>query len=93
MLVANPVTFDGRVTRHAQTLAAAGHAVTVIGIIGPQDSDAPPPTGLGFAVRRLDRRRRGIAAGLFWASSALRQRAALQLCAVLPGAALQIGKI
>ncbi len=89
MLVANPVTFDGRVTRHAQTLAAAGHQVTVIGIIGPQDTDAPPPTGLGFAVRRLDRRRRGVAAGLFWASSALRQRAALQLCAVLPEATLQ----
>lgn len=88
MLVANPVTFDGRVTRHAQTLAAAGHQVTVIGILGPQDREAPPPSGLGFAVRRLDRRRRGVVSGLFWASSALRQRAALQLCAVLPAAAL-----
>lgn len=89
MLVANPVTFDGRVTRHAQTLAAFGHTVTVIGILGPQDRQAPPPTGLGFAVRRLDRRRHGLVSGLFWASSALRQRAALQLCSALPQAALQ----
>lgn len=89
MLVANPVTFDGRVIRHAQTLAAFGHEVTVLGIIGPQDRDDPPPAQLGFAVTRLDRRRRGLTSGLFWASSALRQRAALQLCGVLPAAALQ----
>lgn len=89
MLVANPVTFDGRVIRHAQTLAAAGHEVAVIGVIGPQDRDEPPPTDLGFTVRRLERRRGGLASGLFWASSALRRRAALQLCRVLPEAALQ----
>jgi len=88
MLVANPVTFDGRVTRHAQTLAAAGHEVLVLGVIGPHDRDVPPPTGLGFAVTRLDRRRRGLLPRLFWASSALRRRIALELCGVLPGAAL-----
>ena len=88
MLVANPVTFDGRVTRHAQTLAAAGHAVTVIGVIGPQDREVPPPTGLGFAVLRLDRRRRGVSPWLFWAGSALRRRLALQLCDGLPAAVL-----
>ena len=89
MLVANPVTYDGRVTRHAATLAAAGHAVAVIGILGPQDREAPPPAGLGFSVTRLDRRRRGVMPRLFWASSALRRRVALKLCGALPAAVLQ----
>ena len=89
MLVANPVTFDGRVLRHAQTLAAFGHEVMVLGVIGPEDRADPPPDRLGFAVTRLDRRRRGLIPRLFWASSALRQRTAMQLCRVLPAAALQ----
>jgi glycosyltransferase involved in cell wall biosynthesis len=83
MLVANPVVFDGRVLRHAQTLAAAGHQVAVLGVIGPRDPAQPLPSGLGFAVTRLDRRRHGVLPRLFWAASALRRRAALRLCGTL----------
>ena len=75
MLVANPITYDGRVVRHAQTLAQAGHSVTVLGVLGPGDRAESPPQ-LGFAWRRIDRRRLGMVPRLRWATSALRQRAA-----------------
>lgn len=84
MLAANPITFDGRVLRHAQTLAAAGHTVRVVGVLGPRDRDTEVPEGLGFSSLRLDRRRRGLLPRLLWASSALRQRAALRLCSLVP---------
>jgi glycosyltransferase involved in cell wall biosynthesis len=83
MLVANPITYDGRVLRHAKTLAQAGYDVEVIGVVGPKDRAEPPP-GRDFAWRRLDRRRRGIAPRLRWFSSALRQHTALSLCTRLP---------
>lgn len=86
MLVANPITFDGRVLRHAETLAAVGHAVTVVGVLGPRDVAAPLPANLPFRALRLVRQPRGIVPRLYWATSALRQRLALRLCAGLPGA-------
>ncbi len=79
MLVANPITFDGRVIRHAQTLVEAGHEVTVLGVIGPNDSLIPDPQDWAFATWRLDRRRRGVLPRLIWGTTALRQRAALRL--------------
>jgi glycosyltransferase involved in cell wall biosynthesis len=85
MLVANPITYDGRVMRHAKTLADAGHHVTVIGVIGPGDRTEPPPPS-GFSFRRIDRSRHGLVPRLRWATTALRQRTARRLCAQLsPG--------
>jgi len=87
MLVANPITYDGRVLRHAETLAQAGHEVTVVGVIGPGDRADPPPSR-GFAWQRIDRRRRGVAPRLRWFGSALRQRMARLLCRQLSTASL-----
>lgn len=85
MLVANPVVYDGRVLRHAQTLAEAGHAVTVLGVIGPGDRDDAIPDELAaVTVRRLDRRKRGLVPRSYWLSSALRQRTASHLFGLLP---------
>src|SRR5690348_8499377 len=79
MLVANPITFDGRVIRHAQTLVEAGHQVTVLGVIGPNDTFVAPPGEWAFSTWRLDRRRRALLPRLTWAVTATRQRAALGL--------------
>lgn len=87
MVVANPVVFDGRVMRHAQTLSEAGHRVTVLGVIGPNDRDGQDialPPGVGFDLRRLSRRRQGLVPRLIWAETAARQRAAMRLCERLP---------
>ena len=84
MLVQNPVVFDGRVLRHAEALARAGHRVTVLGVIGPNDTDRPLPKGLPFTVRRLRRQKRGLVPSVFWAETALRQRAAVWLGGLVP---------
>ena len=42
MLAGNPLMYDGRVLRHAETLARAGHRLHLIGVKGPND---PRPTG------------------------------------------------
>lgn len=89
MLVANPITYDGRVVRNAQTLVEAGHDVTVIGVIGPNDRVGELPRETGFSARRIDRRKRGVLPTLRWAQSALRRRAARRLCGLLPDAALR----
>lgn len=91
MLVANPITYDGRVVRNAQTLVEAGHEVTVIGVIGPNDRLGELPEGIGFRALRIDRRRRaaGLGPSLRWAHSALRRRAAQKLCGLLPDRALK----
>lgn len=85
MLVANPITYDGRVVRNAQTLVEAGHEVTVIGVIGPNDRLGELPEGIGFRALRIDRRRRaaGLGASLRWAHSALRRRVMHKLCGLL----------
>ncbi|MCS6914259.1 MAG: glycosyltransferase family 4 protein [Myxococcales bacterium] len=88
MLVANPIVFDGRVIRHAQTLVRAGHEVTVLGVLGPGDAEGRMEE-LGLSTWRLDRRRRGLLPRLIWASTAMRQRAALHLGALLPESALR----
>lgn len=84
MLVANPILYDGRVTRHARTLVEAGHRVTVLGVIGPNDADGELPPETPFAVKRLRRQRQGLIPRLTWASTALRQRAAYALGHALP---------
>lgn len=91
MLVANPITYDGRVVRNAQTLVEAGHEVTVIGVIGPNDRLGELPEGIGFRALRIDRRRRGagLGASLRWAHSALRRRVMHRLCGLLSDRALE----
>lgn len=82
MLVANPIAFDGRVCRHASTLARAGHEVRVFGVIGPNDrADAPRAASdaAPWQWERLDRRRHAVGPGLRWATSALQQRMAARL--------------
>ena len=79
MLVANPITYDGRVVRHAQTLAQAGHQVRVIGVLGPRDREDPLPVDAGFQCERIERRPRGVVATARWLHSALRQRGAMWL--------------
>lgn len=79
MLAGNPLVFDGRVLRHAGTLAAAGHRVTLLGVIGPNDTDAAPPEQAGVRVWRLERRRTGGLKRLVWATSAGRRRLAGQV--------------
>ncbi|MBL9008391.1 MAG: glycosyltransferase [Myxococcales bacterium] len=79
MLAGNPLLYDGRVLRHAETLARAGHAVTLIGVLGPND---PPAEGAvlpgvpNLRVVRIDRRRAGLRPRLRWLTSALRRRLA-----------------
>lgn len=88
MMVANPVLYDGRVIRHARTLVEAGHRVTVLGVIGPNDSDGELPSDTPFSVERLRRQRRGVLPRLVWATTALRQRIALRLVGMLPSTVL-----
>lgn len=76
MLAGNPLLFDGRVLRHAETLAAAGHRVTLLGVVGPNDTAAAPPELAGVRIWRLQRRRTGGVAGLVWLASAARRHAA-----------------
>lgn len=84
MFVANPISGDGRVLRHAQTLQDAGHEVTVLGVIGPADAPTPMPGWVGFRHVCLDRSRHGLLPRLFWAESATRQRLAQRLGERLP---------
>ena len=84
MLVANPILYDGRVIRHARTLVEAGHRVTVLGVIGPNDADGDLPPETPFEVKRLRRQRQGLIPRLTWASTALRQRTAYAIGQVLP---------
>lgn len=84
MLVANPILYDGRVIRHARTLVEAGHRVTVLGVIGPNDADGDLPPETPFEVKRLRRQRQGLIPRLTWASTALRQRTAYAIGRVLP---------
>lgn len=85
VLVANPITYDGRVRRHATTLAGAGYDVRVIGVIGPNDRADPPvaaspspaqPDSPQWQFERIDRRRLGLLPRLRWLQSAARQRLA-----------------
>lgn len=79
MLAGNPLMYDGRVLRHAETLARAGHRLHLIGVKGPNDPAADGPVLAavpGLSVQRIDRRRVGIAPRLLWLTSALRRRAA-----------------
>jgi glycosyltransferase involved in cell wall biosynthesis len=86
MLAGNPLLYDGRVLRHAETLTRAGHAVTLVGVLGPND---PPAEGAvlpgvpNLRVVRIDRRRAGLGPRLRWLTSALRRRAAALGTAVL----------
>jgi glycosyltransferase involved in cell wall biosynthesis len=89
MMVANPVVFDGRVLRHAEALALAGHRVTVLGVVGPNDTAQQPNTGTLFAIRRVSRQKRGLGPRVVWAESALRQRCAARLAAWLPSVWLE----
>ena len=86
VLVANPITYDGRVRRHASTLVEAGYDVTVIGVIGPNDRADPPsragaPSASGgtgsppWHYQRIDRRRIGMVPRLRWLQSAARRLA------------------
>lgn len=90
MLVANPITYDGRVRRHAAALAQAGHDVAVIGVLGPNDRDVAPlgdgrdgveraPRAGRVQFARIDRRPLGVWPRLRWLTTAVRQRLALQL--------------
>lgn len=88
MLVANPIVFDGRVIRHARTLVEDGHRVTVIGVIGPNDSDRALPSDTPFSVQRLRRNRQGVWPRFVWAESALRQRLAKVVGSALPSSVL-----
>ncbi len=90
MLVANPILYDGRVIRHARALVEAGHKVTVLGVIGPNDADGELPEETPFAVKRLRRQRRGILPRLTWATTALRQRAAQAIGKALPPSLLNL---
>ena len=92
MLAGNPLMYDGRVLRHAETLARAGHRLHLIGVKGPNDppADGPVLPGVpGLTVWRIDRRRSGLAPRLLWLTSALRRRmASLAMTAVGPRAPL-----
>lgn len=106
ILVANPITYDGRVRRHASTLAAAGYDVCVLGVVGPNDRDEPPlpseaqaaypeaRAAVRFRWLRIDRRRHGLEPRLRWLISASRQRLSLALYGLaqrLPGSATEPG--
>ena len=86
MLAGNPLTYDGRVLRHASALAQAGHQVTLLGVIGPNDEAAPLPDlqALGdgrLQALRIDRRRHGVGLGTQarWLWTAGRRHLARQL--------------
>ncbi len=79
MLAGNPLLYDGRVLRHAETLARAGHRLHLIGVKGPNDPPADEPVlpqVPGLSVQRIDRRRSGLGPRLVWLGSALRRRLA-----------------
>jgi glycosyltransferase involved in cell wall biosynthesis len=92
MLAGNPLTYDGRVLRHAEALAAAGHEVALIGVIGPNDAAAALPALPAVRVYRLDRRRQGVLPRLFWLSSAARRHLAGALVRLL-GPATPLGEL
>lgn len=86
MLAGNPLTYDGRVLRHASALTQAGHQVTLLGVIGPNDEAAPLPDlqtlGHGrLQALRIDRRRHGVGLGTQarWLWTAGRRHLARQL--------------
>jgi glycosyltransferase involved in cell wall biosynthesis len=83
MLAGNPLSFDGRVLRHAASLARAGHEVTLLGVIGPNDEKTPPPSLPGVRVLRIDRRRAAILPRLVWLLSAARRRLSGSIVAAL----------
>ena len=58
MVVANDVTRDSRVLREASTLAAAGHRVTVLGIMTAKTTAPEVEVRDGFVIRRLRYRAR-----------------------------------
>lgn len=87
MLAGNPLLYDGRVLRHAETLARAGHSLCLLGVLGPNDPPAEAdvlPGVPNLQVVRIDRRRVGVGPRLRWLTSALRRRAA-ELGTVLLG--------
>ena len=93
MLAGNPLTYDGRVLRHASALGQAGHDVVLLGVIGPNDEAAPLPelsTPGGGQVRayRLDRRRAGLVPRATWLVSAARRHLAGALVQLLGPRAL-----
>lgn len=79
MLAGNPLSYDGRVLRHAESLARDGHDVTLVGVIGPNDAAAPLPHLPGVRMLRLDRRKAGVLPRLTWLLSASRRRMFAQL--------------
>ena len=88
MLAGNPLTYDGRVLRHASALGAAGHQVVLLGVIGPNDEAAPLPalSSLGggrLRAYRLDRRRGGLVPRATWLLSASRRHLAGALVGLL----------
>lgn len=88
MLAGNPLTYDGRVLRHAGALAAAGHEVVLLGVIGPNDAAVPLPElsqgGQGsLRAYRLDRRRTGLVPRATWLVSAARRHLAGRLAALI----------
>ncbi len=81
MLAGNPLTYDGRVLRHAGALGEAGHEVVLLGVIGPNDEAAPLPDldrlgGGRLRAYRIDRRRAGLLPRALWLSSAARRHLA-----------------
>ena len=88
MLAGNPLTYDGRVLRHASALGAAGHDVVLLGVIGPNDEAAPLPAlsqlgGGRLRAYRLDRRRDGLLPRATWLVSATRRHLAGALVGML----------
>ena len=78
MLAGNPLTYDGRVLRHAGALGEAGHEVVLLGVIGPNDEAVPLPDlvrlgGGRLRAYRLDRRRTGLLPRAAWLGSAARR--------------------
>lgn len=78
MLAGNPLTYDGRVLRHAGALGEAGHEVVLLGVIGPNDEAVPLPElarlgGGRLRAYRLDRRRAGLLPRATWLGSAARR--------------------
>lgn len=78
MLAGNPLTYDGRVLRHAGALGEAGHEVVLLGVIGPNDEAVPLPElarlgGGRLRAYRLDRRRAGLVPRATWLGSAARR--------------------
>ena len=88
MLAGNPLTYDGRVLRHAGALGEAGHEVVLLGVIGPNDEAVPLPDlarlgGGRLRAYRLDRRRAGLVPRATWLGSAARRHLAGWLVGLL----------